>query len=277
MAGFVPELEDVYLTRAILHRQLGLPSELVHAILEEARYWIEEGDEMYDDHDVHDPGAHIFASSRPGHSAAVDVLITPAFLVPRVSVRSPKLQIREIEFTIFEVSIIRPNPTPDLLVDSYFADHLDSGVIFDSIYDWRNYQLTDIDFDFVRRPSADMEPQRLHCKEMMEVSCPEKKNKQKKGNSPTKVQEGEHAWYLQGNHIGKEFSAYEGEMVPRYRVVWGSKANPLWSGNEGAGRGTGFVDMLKPGDWICVWARAKRSGWENHVYGVRINIKYMVY
>lgn len=151
------------------------------------------------------------------------------------------------------MSIIRPNPTFDVWEDPPFDDGLyRSSQIFSSIYAFQKEYLTRYDFELVRRPSAEIESQRLHCKEMMEVTSPVKK-----GESPLKVEEGEYSWYLQGNHVKKRLSVFEGEMVPRYRIVWGSKANPVWSGNEGAGSGTGFVDTLKPGDWICVWARAK--------------------
>lgn len=59
--------------------------------------------------------------------------------------------------------------------------------------------------------------------------------------------EGEIAWYLQGNRV----AAKHGE----YRVVWG--LDGIEEGNEGAGRGERFVDSLKEGDRVLVWARAK--------------------
>lgn len=98
MAAFVPELEDVYLTQAILHRQLGLPSELVHAILEEARYWIENSD----GEDDADTGLtiHVVTSSDRGYPAMTPVLVTKSSHSPSSFPGEPKLQIREIEFTI---------------------------------------------------------------------------------------------------------------------------------------------------------------------------------
>lgn len=77
--------------------------------------------------------------------------------------------------------------------------------------------------------------------------------------------EGEHAWYLQSNQVARGVSVFEGEMIRRYRVVWGCKANPVWAGNEGAGSGAEFLDTLKQTDWICVWARAKvRAFFKKH-------------
>lgn len=78
-------------------------------------------------------------------------------------------------------------------------------------------------------------------------------------NLPSHLCTGTHAWYLQGNQVARATSLFEGEMVKRYRVIWGCKANPRWEGNEGAGRGEGFVDSLREGDRILVWARAKVS------------------
>ena len=39
-----------------------------------------------------------------------------------------------------------------------------------------------------------------------------------------------------------------------YNVVW---AQEHWVGNEGSGKGEGFLEALKEGDRILVWARAK--------------------
>ena len=71
------------------------------------------------------------------------------------------------------------------------------------------------------------------------------------------ITDGDDAWYLQGNEVARATSVFDGEMIRRYHVVWGRKAHPAWVGNEGAGNGHGFIDSLKPRDWICVWARAK--------------------
>jgi hypothetical protein len=108
------------------------------------------------------------------------------------------------------------------------------------------------------RPSSDMEPQRLYCKEMINVTSSSDELSNKSQSRSRK--EREFAWYLQGNEVAKEKSIFDGEMVRRYNVVWGSKSNPRWVGNEGSGRGEGFVDSLQEGDWVVVWARAKVSG-----------------
>jgi hypothetical protein len=100
-----------------------------------------------------------------------------------------------------------------------------------------------------------MEPQRLHCSEMINVVDSEHEIPRNFLSQSTK--EGEYAWYLQSNEVARGTSVFSGEMVRRYTIVWGSKSNPRWVGNGGTGSGEGFVDSLQEGDWILVWARAK--------------------
>jgi hypothetical protein len=58
--------------------------------------------------------------------------------------------------------------------------------------------------------------------------------------------EGDFAWYLQGNRVAVGWD--------EYRVLW---AEDRIEGNEGAGSGAGFLQELKEGDRVLVWARAK--------------------
>jgi hypothetical protein len=58
--------------------------------------------------------------------------------------------------------------------------------------------------------------------------------------------EGDFAWFLQGNRVAVGWN--------EYRVLW---AEDRAEGNEGAGSGVGFLQELKDGDRILVWARAK--------------------
>jgi hypothetical protein len=107
------------------------------------------------------------------------------------------------------------------------------------------------------RPSLKMEPQRLHCNEMINVA--ESREELSKDLQFQSTKEGEFTWYLQGNEVARGKSIFDDEMVRRYNIVWGGKFNPRWVGNEGSGRGEGFVDSLQEGDWVVVWARAKVS------------------
>jgi hypothetical protein len=108
----------------------------------------------------------------------------------------------------------------------------------------------------LQRPSVEMEPQRLHCNEMINVHP---KEELPEGMQPHSAKEGEFAWYLQGNEVARGKSIFDDEMVRRYNIIWGRESDARWAGNEGSGRGERFVDSLQEGDWIVVWARAKVS------------------
>tara|TARA_R110002003_G_scaffold33_3_gene2070 strand:- start:8554 stop:8901 length:348 start_codon:yes stop_codon:yes gene_type:complete len=101
-----------------------------------------------------------------------------------------------------------------------------------------------------------MEPQRIHCSEMINLTTAENEANDK-GLSGSK--EGLNSWYLQGNEVARGVSVFEGDMVPRHKIVWSCKANRRWVGNDGTGKGESFVDSLQNGDWIVLWARAKVS------------------
>ncbi|KAH7085589.1 hypothetical protein BKA63DRAFT_399889 [Paraphoma chrysanthemicola] len=75
--------------------------------------------------------------------------------------------------------------------------------------------------------------------------------------------EGDWAWYVQGNRV----AAGRAE----YHVVWADDGS---EGNEGAGKGEGFLDELKEGDRILVWARAKWPGWQCVVESVKVVVEY---
>ena len=45
MDGFIPTHSDILRTRAYFRHRLGLPNELVFAILDETRYWVERTQE----------------------------------------------------------------------------------------------------------------------------------------------------------------------------------------------------------------------------------------
>ncbi|KAG9195938.1 hypothetical protein G6011_01059 [Alternaria panax] len=291
MTPFVPRRRDVHRTRALLYYRLGLPNELVLDILDKARYWVQvvhENDqtEVLLDEEF----SHEFSAAQPLLRIVIDR--------PAVARReTPKL--REMEFLIvshdqgwttentigtymtsswFEVSIVRPLSLPDGRDPQLVA--LENDMVADS-FDEHEYPQSNIHtviddmcgnlgFRNAPRPAPTTEPQRLHCDEMHAMTFLH--------NDPSRPMgvEGQHAWYLQGNEVARAISVFEGDYIRRYRVVWGCKDNPTWEGNEGAGRGEDFIDSLQHGDWICVWARAKRRGWENHVHGIRVTMRYTV-
>jgi hypothetical protein len=61
-------------------------------------------------------------------------------------------------------------------------------------------------------------------------------------------EEGDFAWYLQGNRVARDNHPYE--------VTW-SVMQSRSECDEGAGSGEGFLENIKDGDRIIVWARAK--------------------
>ncbi|XPS76294.1 hypothetical protein M3J09_008347 [Ascochyta lentis] len=279
MALFVPTLHDFESARTILV-SLRPPNELVLCILDEARYWMEV-ETSSREHVVLVDGAWSL-----DYSAAYPYLYVPAYHWPHL----PHLKIREIAFTIvshdqgwtsedtqgtyqtsswFEASIIRPKGgsssqrhrlQPGL---RKLREMSIRGETVGSLCAASEIMHSNGMIELVRRPSSAVEPQRLHCAEMIDTNLPD-------------IREGEHAWYVQGNEVAKETSIFEGEMVKRYYVTWGCKANPVQNTGGGAGSGDGFIDTLERDDFICVWARAKRRGWENHIHGIRMVIRYMI-
>ncbi|KAL1602738.1 hypothetical protein SLS60_006159 [Paraconiothyrium brasiliense] len=79
-------------------------------------------------------------------------------------------------------------------------------------------------------------------------------------------QEGESpiAWYLQGNKVAQR-------QYIDYRVVW---TPGDWEGSQGTGTGEGFFDVLKEGDSVLVWARAKYPGWRCEVDSIKMTVRY---
>jgi hypothetical protein len=267
MAPFVPTRDDLESARAIL-TSFHLPNELALWILDEAHYWVEV--ETYSkEHIILVDGAWSL-----DYSATYPYIYVPAYpwlglpLAPK-----EQLKIREISFTIvshdqgwttedkqgtyqtsswFEASIVRPKGVP--LSQRHrlqpglrrLREMNVRGQTVDGVCAASDIMHSSGMVELVRRPSSGIESQRSHCTEMIEVKS-------------QGVKEGEYAWYLQGNEVAREKSVFEGEMIKRYNVTWGSKANPVHATSEGAGNGDGFIDTLDQGDFICVWARAKAS------------------
>lgn len=270
---FVPETKDIHTVRRSLAR-LGLPTELVLQILDYARYWTELTTENIEHHVLSDEEWALH------FTAAYPYLWVPTYLGPQNHGEQPK--IREIEFIIvshdqgwttegtrgtyetsswFEVSRVSLGPRtilqPDL-PDSTFCNVEHARKVladYEPLGTWI----------IGARPNLDMEPQRMHCKATRKLTWPPTYN----GPKP-EMEEGRHAWYLQGNQVARGTSIFEGEMVKRYRVVWGCTANPRWEGNEGAGRGEDFIDELQQGDWFVIWARAKVSSQFNELMEKKI-------
>jgi hypothetical protein len=260
MASFVPTLHDLETARAILV-SLRLPNELALCILDEARYWVEI-ETRSSDHIVLVDGSWSL-----DYSAAYPYLLVPAHQGPHL----PHLKIREIAFTIvshdqgwtteptqgsyqtsswFEASIIRPkiqSPPRRFRLQPGLRRLREMnirGETVDGVYAASEIMFTPDLAELVQRPASVIEAQRLHCPEMIETKSPARK-------------EGEHAWWVQGNEVARQKSVFEGEMVKRYQIIWGSKGNYGELSAKGAGSGVGFIDTLQRDDFICIWARVK--------------------
>ncbi|KAF2752183.1 hypothetical protein M011DRAFT_393113 [Sporormia fimetaria CBS 119925] len=75
-----------------------------------------------------------------------------------------------------------------------------------------------------------------------------------------------YSWYLQGNKVAQRAPLH-------HTVVW-SAYDDEFMGDGGAGKGEGFVQRLKGGDKVQVWARAKWAGWACVVHDLKIMVRY---
>jgi hypothetical protein len=92
MAPFVPEQDDVHSVRSIL-RGCKLPNELIMAIIDHARYWVEREESRAEHKVLMDEE---FSQS---FSAACPYYAMPAFPI-RYSTKSELPKIKEVEFLV---------------------------------------------------------------------------------------------------------------------------------------------------------------------------------
>lgn len=295
MTPFIPARADIHEVRTILASH-NLPNELILSILDYARYWCQRShaveehrvlmDEDFDPlysaaypylgFEVFSPSQYVgqeipkireieFLVVSHGTSCGFSCHMNDAH-ANRSAVSDQGWTTEDTAGTYktsswFEVSILRRNCAINYRNSPSFVAAIFHGYrdVHPSIYDAKCIFFPSEDLRLIPRPNCSVEPQRQHCSETMNVA--HRGSERKDSGSPFvgKSQKGDHAWYLQGNEVARATSVFDGEMVKRYQVVWSSTATPRWVGNEGTGRGTGFVDSLQQGDWLCVWARAKVS------------------
>jgi hypothetical protein len=232
---FTPTYTDVCRARALL-KTLKLPTELVLSILEHAQYW---------------PVAEFSRSGRPtlaragmnNPSAATLCLEAGVYSTPiveEIRLGGETAKIKRIEFDVtskdqgwtsentegtfstsswLEVSILRDASNLNSLLPTprLVNTWISSPMDYHTNMVGRGWSL-------VKRPESALQgPQ---------------------GG------EGHFAWYLQGNRV------MAGSQD--YHVAWEEGGlSDVNEGNEGAGSGEGFLDALRPGDRVLVWARAK--------------------
>lgn len=79
-------------------------------------------------------------------------------------------------------------------------------------------------------------------------------------------------WKLQSNLVAcKEYLVHGGE----WRRT-GEQGEGEQEGDRGSGDGLGFMDLMKAGDRVVIWARAMFPGWVNDVEDVKVEIRYSV-
>ncbi|PSN59797.1 hypothetical protein BS50DRAFT_594230 [Corynespora cassiicola Philippines] len=311
---FVPGRGDIVVVRRIL-QLLGLPTELVLIVLDHARYWREVTHESSRYYPLIDENWSIeFSAAHPYKAIDLRNVWLPRgneqgslreieFLIVSHDQGWTTENTKDTYNTSswFEASIVRRHQGPRRTPHDSLFKAIDLHP-FASVEEARHWYMLTQGWNMAPRPSKEMETQRLHCQEMTIVSwnqpmfqelvdsmeAPRALDRQHNNppliysalkeaeNMYKETDEGRHSWYLQGNLVGRFKSIFDGEMVKRYRVVWGSQANPRWEGDEGSGHGEGFVDALRSDDIIVVWARAKRRGWENHVFGVRVTMRLTI-
>jgi len=287
MPSFVPTAYDVHRVRHELTSRK-LPVELVLQILDHARYWVERRHEVAQHVVLMDEefsreysdarpylAARAFPHTSPFNSSGeaprikeIEFLIVSHGMRAQITFRSTYTDAwimedqgwttEETKGTFqtsswSEVSILRPRPLPGVNVAARVNTDRDSISASGNVETAVSAMFPEGSQRLVPRPAADTETQRQHCSEMMLITQDSKSARRGVTN------EGQHTWYLQGNEVARPTSVFDGEMVRRYSVVWGSKANPRWEGNEGSGHGQGFIESINPEDWIVIWARAKVS------------------
>jgi hypothetical protein len=229
---FIPRYRDVCQARAML-KALSLPTEIVLQILDDAQYWPQHSF-------ISNFEKRKFAAaqgSSPSHAALcldADIFNNPTVNPIRKS--GETLKIKSLEFDCVSR-------------DQGWTSENTQGTFHTS--SWLEVSiLRSIDEDNLRLPDPRIINTRLSDPSDFHKSITDQgwvlvKRPDSARQGPQDG-EGDFAWYLQGNRVavGRD----------EYRVIWAEDGS---EGNEGAGSGEGFLQELKDGDRILVWARAK--------------------
>lgn len=231
---FKPTYVDICLARAML-KTLRLPTELVLDILDYACYW-PKYEVWLNPNCTAIAAAHLGSTS--GATLCLEAAVFDNRIVNPIRRRGEKPQVKRIEFEFSSrdqgwtsEGTEGTYATSSWLEVSIMRNNTDddtsvpislTGNFLSNPLEYNQRATLGSDWSLVRRPkSAEQGPQ---------------------------DGEGDLAWYLQGNRVAAG--------LRDYRVVWTRDGH---EGNEGAGRGQGFLDELKDGDGIAVWGRAKVS------------------
>ncbi|KAH7401493.1 hypothetical protein BKA66DRAFT_406195 [Pyrenochaeta sp. MPI-SDFR-AT-0127] len=228
---FSPSYNDVCRVRAILKR-LRLPTELVLEILEHAQYWPTREFKS-------DPSHPIVATARNGRPSAATLCLDAGVfnnpIVNPIRASGERYKIKDIMFDIVSH-------------DQGWTSEGTQGSF--STSSW-------LEVSILRNETNSST--RLPGPRLVNewISSPQDFHRNMVGRGWFLAQrpaqalqgpqdgEGDFAWYLQGNRVVDRET---------YRVIWSENES---EGNMGAGSGEGFLQEVKEGDRIIVWARAK--------------------
>lgn len=231
--AFTPSYNDVCQARAELIA-LKLPTELVLEILDHAEYWPQH--EFYSK-----PERPLRAAPRfPHPSSAALCLDVGIFNNPTVNPIRKGGETPKIKSLEFDIVSRDQGWTTERTTGTYQTSSWLEASILRSVHD----------ADFSHLPGPEFLNTRFHDPSEFQTALNGRGwylvKRPVEAEQGPQDGEGDFAWYLQGNRV----AAKHGE----YRVVW---ADDGAEGDEGAGKGAGFLKELKDGDRVLIWARAK--------------------
>lgn len=230
---FTPQYEDICQTRAIL-KALKLPTELVLQILDYAEYWPRFEYSMHHD-DRKEASARL---SRSSHAAlCLDVGIFSNPTVDALRQNGEKIKIKALCFNIDSQD---QGWTSENTMGTFNTSSWLEVSILRSANGNDPRLLTGPGLlnTWIKNPSDFHEA-------IADRGCFLVQRPPSAAQGPQDG-EGDLAWYLQGNRV----ACKDGTRF----VVWSEDGLDV---DEGAGRGEGFLQELKDGDRILIWARAK--------------------
>lgn len=219
-----PTYQDVRAARSLL-RALNLPTELVLSILDLAEYWPTHQFEA-------NINGHISATARGGDSSGARLCLDASIFdnptVNAIPSGVEKVKIKAIEFDMVSR-------------DQGWTSENTRGTF--STSSW-------LEVSILRNMSGNTNNCRLPDEQISSPLAFQETIANQGWSLVRRPRDGEEdeddlAWYLQGNRVTA--------AATNYRVVWYEDG---FEGNEGAGQGEGFLQELKVGDTMLIWARA---------------------
>ncbi len=233
------DYNDVLAARALL-KQLGLPMELALHILEHAQYWPKRTF-------AQDEGKTVKVATTMSVNRAAGLCLEAAVFnnptVDSLHACGENVKIKALEFHIRsrDQGWTSERTSGTFNTWSWLEVSLLRGVDGHISYDGSNALPPSCWNDSVfESPNSFQEKVTPHGWQLMKRPAHAQQGPQ--------AGEDDLAWYLQGNRVATQGRSED------YHVLW---THDGYEGNEGAGRGEGFLDELKDRDRLIVWARAR--------------------